>query len=524
MPFGWAWLPLGVLDSALRAAPQAVTQQRPPPNLEVKSGPIRIVQLPEAHYEIANAVLSYGATVVTADQIDIYPNGKGGGEAGTGFAHGHVQLSDPIGTLSADEATFNWINHTGEASNAVIQVEGVHITAARVQIGRAQWTLEEVRMGVARGRPIAYATASRAVVRPGTGITFYSFEPDLLGMRMGGVHHLDIGFNTERGLGGDRYPSPSWSGDGGFGARYLPRYLINDRTAVAGAVTVTQSALPSYSLEFARSYLAAGEAHGLVVPGSDLDPRFAFGYFDGVGIDSPTQEHEEISYRRFNVGVGAFYDVQAFDRKGNEVFAKPFEATAERAFGMPKGYALLTDNTFEQVHVLGGSDHDRYLNLTTVAFPLIRLAPTLTSRFRIDEAAYLNPSSAFGWAHAQLGLIYRPNERLRVGAAYNAAKQFGAALYQSDELYSLDSLDLRTDVQFGPHRVSLLAKYDADRRRWYDAEIAVFQTVGPLQFFARYRSFPSQVVFGGEVRLDSVINELQKRNPGRPPPLPKLAD
>ena len=524
MPFGWAWLPHDGHDSKPVAFVQSAASRQLPPDLILKSGPMRLVQVPQPHYEIPRAVLTYGETVLQADLVEIYPNGSPGVSPGSGFAHGHVQLTDPVGNLSADEASFNWIKHSGQASKAVIKFEGIEVTAAKVQVEPGVWTLDGVRAGFERGRPIAYVLSSHAILRPGSGLTAFGVDARLLGTRVGGVHRFDAPFDPSHGLGGDHYPAPNWSGDTGFGLRYRPRYLLDDRTAVAGTVSVTQTELPSYGVQIARSYLKAGETEGLVVPRSELDNRFSFGYFDTVGIASPTDEHNGIGLQRYNVSVGAFYNVQAFDRKGDEVFAKPFEATVERAFGTRQSFAVITDNTFQQIHVLGGSDHDRLLDSTTVAFPLIRLAPKLTTRIRFDGAGFVNPQSTFSWVQAQAGLVYHPNAQLRFGVAYNAARQFGTPLYLADELYSLNTLDLRSDFEFGPHRLSLLAKYDTERRRWYDNEFALYQVIGPIEFFARYRTFPSQFVFGGQVRLDSVLNQIEKRNPTRPEPTPKLDD
>ena len=484
-------------------------------------------QLPEPHYVIEHAELSYGETVVKADSIELYPEGKEGLDGtgalrpGTGFAHGHVQLTDPVGVLSAEEAFFNWIDHTGKASNALVTFEGIQLSAAGVEVEPGIWTLDGIRASLAHGRPIGYILAGHAVLRPGVGFSAYSLDATLFGSRLGGIHHADYTLGGH--FGGDRFPVPTLSGDRGFGLRYRPIYLIDDRTAIAGSANVSQTAPPSYGLQTSRSFLPAGEAHGLVVPRSELDMRFDFGYFDTLGVESPTDEHDQISRPRDNLSADIAYNVQAFDRKGDEVFAKPFETTFERSLSKG-GFALLTDNTFQQIHSLGGSDHARFLNFTTIGMPLIRLAPTLTSRIRFDGASFLGGSGSFSWVHSQLGLVYRPSDSIRFGVAYIAGRQFGTPLYQVDELYSVNGVDVRLDYDIGPHRFSLLGKYDTDRRRWYDREILVAQNVGPIQVFARLRTFPSQLIFGGELRLDSIVGELLKRNPGLPSPAPKLVD
>jgi hypothetical protein len=252
--------------------------------------------------------------------------------------------------------------------------------------------------------------------------------------------------------------------------------------------------------------------------------RFDFGYFDNLGVASPTTEQKLVAQPRDNLSVDTQYNVQAFDRKGAEVFAKPFEATFERSFGLRDGFALLTDNTVQEIHSLGGSDHTRFLDYSSLEFPMVRLAPQFTLRTRVDGATYQGGNESFSWLHSQFGLVYRPSQSARLGVAYVAGKEFGVPLYQVDELYSVNGLDFRSDFTLGPRGLSLLFKYDTDRGAWYDKEILISQAIGPVMAFARYRTFPSQFIFGAQIRADSVFSELFKHNPGRPGPLPKEAD
>ncbi|HLK13167.1 MAG TPA: hypothetical protein VKT78_00040 [Fimbriimonadaceae bacterium] len=522
MPLGWAWPAPGPHDSTPQAAPASAPTQRGLPSELKLVGVGGYEALPFPHFVYRNATLTFGESRITADSIELYPEGTDTLRRGSGLAKGHVEVTDPVGLLSADNATFNWVDKTGDASEALITVDGMRVIAAKVHIEPGLWTLDAVRAELARGHPLAYFLAGHAVVRPGTGLRVYSADAHVIGTRIGGVRHFN--YSVTRSLGGDIYPVPTYSGDRGLGVRYHPRYLLDDRTAVAGSFAVTQTAPPSYGVQFARSFLSAGEARGLVVPRSDLDMRFDFGWMDSVGIESPSDEHAQVSLPRDNVSVQSFVNVQAYDRKGSEVFVKPFEATIERSLELPRGAAVLSDTTFQHIHALGATDHDRFLNATTLEFPMLRLSPTLTIRPRLDAAAFVGSSTRFGWIHGQAGLVYRPNETWRFGAAFVGARETGSPLYLADDLYSLNSLAFRTDYAFGPHRVSLLAKYDTDRRRWYDREMFLGQSVGPLELFIRIRTFPSQLIFGGQLRVDSALNEILKRNPSRPKPAPKLPD
>lgn len=482
---------------------------------------MKFVEVPDPHYICPDATLAYGVTSIKADLIDIYPEGTAGIPAGSGFAHGHVLITDPLGIVAADEASFNWIERTGEASNAVITVEGMRISAAKLTIRPGVWMLDGIRAGLEGKHSLGYILAAHATIRPGIGLTVLSADGHLLGTRIGGMRKAEYTIGGH--FGGDRLPVPTYDGNQGFGIRYRPLYLADDRTAIAAQASINQFAPPSYGLQLARSFLAAGEAHGLVVPRSELDMRFAYGYFDNIGIESPSDEHEQIGHQRDNLSVDTEYNVQAFDRKGQEVFAKPLEATFERALDV-KGFAFLTDSTVQQIHSLGGSDHDRFINNSTVALPMVRISPNLTARLRFDGATFQSASSSFSWLQGQLGLIYRPNSSTRFGAAWTGGRQYGVSLYQADQLYSVNSIDVRGDFDFGPHRLSLLGKFDTNRHRWYDREILVGQQIGPVEIFARYRTFPGQFVFGGMVKLDSLLNEVVKRNPGRPTAPPVLPD
>src|SRR5579863_6460667 len=110
MPFGWPWLPQDAHDSNRLPQVQANNPNQLPKELVLKKkkGSLLYEAAPDPHYEISNAELTYGETVVKADLIELYPKGDNGGHPGAGMAHGHVQVTDPVGVLSADDASFNW--------------------------------------------------------------------------------------------------------------------------------------------------------------------------------------------------------------------------------------------------------------------------------------------------------------------------------------------------------------------------------------------------------------------------------
>lgn len=84
-------------------------------------------------------------------------------------------------------------------------------------------------------------------------------------------------------------------------------------------------------------------------------------------------------------------------------------------------------------------------------------------------------------------------------------------MFDADRLYSEHALHLRADLKLPATKFSVLVKYDFDRRSAYDVEFTLKQAIRSIEPFVSYRSFPGTLSFGVSVRMQKLLEALQKR-------------
>src|SRR5207247_7716510 len=108
----------------------------------------------------------------------------------------------------------------------------------------------------------------------------------------------------------------------------------------------------------------------------------------------------------------------------------------------------------------------------------------------------------YGWLRPLGAIVYKPNQQVQLSAGYFAAKEWGTPLFNDDRLYSNHAAHFRADLNFPATDISFLAKYDFDKKNFYDFEISIGQVAECIRPFVSYRKFPGAFAIGFTLRAD----------------------
>lgn len=508
----WPWMPL----SQSAQSNLAVQARRPGVRF---SGKAQVLFEPYAHSILLNGFAEFGETKLAAERIDYYPdgapaaNGRAAIEAGTCIAHGSVILTDPVGQVSATDLTFNVSTVAGSARAVSIRLEGMLLRAESIRIQPRLWTLDQVSAQLISELKLVELQGDRITIRPGDTATVVGAKLRFAGRTILGWPKYATHLNAKQV--GSFLPIPTYDGNLGFGLRYQPSYLIQSSTILNGNFTFNQSQLPSYSLHASHSFVQEPELSVIPSARSDLNFRFDWSYFDQVSTPSMDNERTYLTRPMSVLTAGVAYNVQALDRRKQEEFVRPFEVDYQQTFRLPAEFGLMSELGYQEVRQVGDANQLRYIGSGTLLAPSLRLGAGLMTDMRLDGEAYEGSDDRYGWVRAQAGLVKELSSSLTLGLAGYQSAQRGSPLYVADELYSMRGWDIRADWHLGPRRFSAIFKLDAGTGTWYDREFSFAQALGPVEAFVQLRTFPSSLIFGVQVRPDSLLQQLQKRLPGK---------
>jgi hypothetical protein len=459
---------------------------------------------PEFVFEHAQA--TYGPSVLTADKltISLVPKHK------HFIADGHVHILDIDGTLDADRLDFDWINRTGSGTNVHMNLQGLMINASRVQIKGNVCELDDIfatPCGNEKQELIAIKAPHASIDAAGD---IHILRPKLY---LAGKKVLTLAKYTispNKHATGQPLPSISYSKSSGFSGSWVPSIPISDTLAANGSIHLSQRGRPSEDLLLSQSLLPPTQAPGGFVPYPDLAEHFGYSYFENVYISDPQTERYFVSARRESLSLGTVWNESPTARPVSEQFNKPVDVIFEMA-GSLAGLGTYAQLHAQQAQQIGGPSENRVESFNSIALPTVDLLPRLYTDVRFDSFLSIGNAKPYGWGHAQLGLVTRPNRYFRFGVAYTRGGNFGTPLFETDELYRTQSVNGRVDLLLGSHTFSLLLKYDPVEGDWFDTEIQFAQAVGCFEPYVIYRAFPHGYVFGLRLRLDNVVDALRRR-------------
>lgn len=462
----------------------------------------------------------YGETLLQADRLELDEAGQQGSAAGS------VLLTDPEGYMKADQVSFRWRKKTdpefgpndqlGSASNAVIRAGNAYIKGQKVTIYGGRWFLENAEGSLTqRQNPEWKFTAKEVTIFPGSHGVAKNISLTILGAKIGPLpsyrFNLNPRFDSRLSL-----PSYSLNDDGKFGLSWSYKRLITDKSVLAASWGAFPESLPGYSLTYTLSELDLSQSSARLSVDGDMGERFSNGYLDRIGVTGPEQEKASISQRRKTWQIGSQWNESPSGRVEEFfVVTKPIELIYEQ--GGAKGNLGWLNTSRIQLIRSQVSDNYRPRMASSAAFSLpdVSLGRDLDWRMRVDFFSTLSTHTAYGFARGQAGLVWQPDKRLKLGAAYVLGAEAGKPDFNWDRLYSRQALHWRGDAALGPFRFSYLWKYDFDQGVIYDREYLASFVAGAFEPFVEYRQFPSSYLFGFRFRMDNIAERLTKRQVNR---------
>jgi hypothetical protein len=455
-----------------------------------------------------NVTVIYEPTQIRADHVEYWEKER------RGVAEGNVLLTDPEGTIKARRIALNWTDNSAEAEDVEARVGGFYLKArsaslpARRPDGTTVWTFEGVEFtNCQRDEPSYLVQAEKLVVTLGKGATATKVTLMLLGKKVGTLPRYT--FSLDRMNKGIGFPVITRSRDGKFGATWDSGLLLGKNFALDYSLNVFQKRYPTGRLSLTRSFLK-GSSGFPIAPIDEFGERFAYGYLEGVRIPSLDWEESLFRAKRNAVAVATTWNSTPVTRRENQLFNKPVELAYELGTSLGRGWNGLFLLKAESIEPVGGDAQTRGTLAAGFMSPRFKLGPKVFGLARVETEQFVGKTT-YGWARGSMTLLYQANDNLRFGLGYVNSLDYGTPQFVIDPLAFGHSLHARMDAELGPRRLSVLFKYDMDRRRRFDFEFRFSQVIGCLDIFVQNRDFPRSFQIGVRLRGQDFIERLRGR-------------
>ena len=460
----------------------------------------------------------FGPTIVLSDRLEIH-HAEGEKYA---IATGNVRLDDPEGSLKAHSLTL-WYGPTkgpdgqiAVADRVQIEIAGVTASAESAVIKPDRWEFLNVE-GTSCKRPVPLYTlrSKKVVILPGREARVERPRIRVLGLDLGSTPTRR--FSLDRRDPGLQLPSVGFEPGAGFGVSWKSGLLLDDSSIVLGDFSTFPKRYPSYSATYARTFLPVEVSNAQIVARSELVERFNWSYFDNIQVGTPTSSRGFTHKLRNAVTAQTIWNTSSSARLDRERFSKAVDLVYERS-GPVGGFGTNLQVRAQSIRRVGEEFVERALVAGTISAPPLQLARGLSTDVRADLFGIAGERNAFGWIRTQAGIVYEPIPQFRLGAAFISAGETGTPDFVADRLVSRHAFHARADLNLGPTKISYLAKYDYDRKSWYDKEYSISQVVGCLEPFLVRREFPRQYALGVRFRFDDFFSLLERRKQVRTKP------
>lgn len=461
----------------------------------------------------------FGPTMLFADRLEVH---RGETER-YAIARGNVRVEDPEGRFSANYVVFWYGPNKGPdgqlavADHVQFELGGVAASAESAVIKVDQWVFLNVEATNCK-RPIPFylLRSKKIVVRPGKTGTVSTPKISLFGKPLLTLPTRQ--FSLDRRNPGLTIPTLAYRPDAGIGITWNSGFLLDDRNLLLASVKSFDGERPSYAATFVRSFIPAELATTRIEARSDLNERFSWSYFDNINVELPTQSLKFTQQPRDAVTLKSDWNTGSSTRLEREEFSKLLDVAYERSgpvgpLGVFGQVRMQTIRRGDEKFLTRGALH------ATIQAPAVSLSKGLWTDLRLDIQGNLSKENAFGWARSHVGVVFQPVPQFTAGAAWITSAEHGNPDFVLDQLYSRHAFHFRWDINLGPTKISYLAKYDLNRKNWYDKEYSISQVVGCFEPYILRREFPRNYTVGVRLRTADFLSILERRKQVRTKPL-----
>lgn len=470
---------------------------------------------PEGYSLKGNVIATHGSSFISADQAELDQT-----KMEATFVQG-VRIIDPVGEITATKVTvdFNgdpknpsgWnvkeavaLDVRGKAHEAKFTADAITKTVDRIRVNKASFWLGELHV------PDFKLSFRSVVVKPGD---FVSSNKATLQLGSGIKIPLPF-FRQSLKPGGSESYLPKISFNSQFEPRIAFRNLfqIGDRAGLSVNASARLNRVPLTSATLAYSFRdgRSGQLPALRIDNPDGE-RFMDGFFDNVMIASPEVEAAGLGKSKSLLFFGSSFNGGSSVRPGEPVrFDRDWYGGFDwgETFGGVSVSAQLRYGTITNRKLRDPAHRLEFF--PAIISPSLRIGGSGWMRLRADSAIF-GTSEEYGWVRGMLEAGADLHEFLSVGVGYAESFDWGEPMFDADRLYSEHALHLRADLKLPATKFSVLVKYDFDRRSAYDVEFTLKQAIRSIEPFVSYRSFPGTLSFGVSVRMQKLLEALQKR-------------
>lgn len=462
----------------------------------------------------------YGPSILTAEELFFDRKNQ------KGRARGQVKILDPEGTFSADNLEFELTPISegnsklrfkfGSAENVFMEFEGMKMKMDSF-IATPTDTSVEIKMSNLYATPSRMHPPEFAIkvkeLRLSSG---KSGRASKLGFDVFGKQLLTIpyyNFSLDRRATGFRVPAISFTRGSGLGVAWGSTFLLNDQTSLTGKLNSLPEALPSLTLEVARTPINPEKFLGRLTTRNDLSDRFSDSYIDSILVTNPYREIRNLRMPRNTVSAGMYYNQTTRGRiDDSETISKQLDIAYEIGSAVGRHGGFLSQIRGQSIRPDRKADFTgRLVTLGSVHSGIVPVAPSLGVMSRVDWQATASDRTRFGWLRSSLTAVATPTSQVTLALGATATVSSGRAEFAFDRIPVKRGLFGRADLDLGSITLTALAKYDADTRTFPDIEYGWSFAAGSFRPYFNYRQFPREVQFGIKLRATDLFDRLSDR-------------
>lgn len=453
----------------------------------------------------------YGQTLLECEELILDFSNQ------SGRAIGKVKVTDPEGTIDAENLVFNWKEKTGQAENVRAQVAGMRLQMDRADIKPGVWELSGVRGTPSRTRPPEFElTARKLVLRPGQSGRAIRPGFSVFGVPLGTIPSYS--FSLDRRVIGLRIPAASFRRGQGVGFAWGSAFLIDPGTSLTLKTNVLPKSYPLLAAEIARSEIDPEKSVGRLSTRTDMGDRLFDSWIDSVLVPNRDREPRALRAPKSQWSIGSYWGQATRGRLADsETVSKPFDLVYERNTRIGQA-GLFSQLRFQQARGARGERYETRAVAQVVGHSgMVSLGEGLGLYFRWDGNAYLGSQSEYAWGRLAGVVVWQPNSRWTLGVSPVVGFETGAATFEWDRPLTLNAVHGRADFRVGPYAASGLVKYDFNRRDVISVEYSLSVLAGSFEPFFTYRQTPRELQFGLRLRTTDFFDLLSNRRIERRP-------
>jgi hypothetical protein len=457
-----------------------------------------------------NVKASYEALTLTSEEAEISEENQT-----AEFRKGVLITAQDVGEIHAEQVFIRYGEHRGGFARGIqIHAHEASFQGDLLEVEPGVWRLKGAKATTCeRHTPDYLINLPDVVFKPSRFIAGRDAYIQFGKLLRVPVPFFHVGLNPQQT--GIQPPTPTINEEFKIGYRWRNVFALNRQTSFLYEQIANQDAVPYVNAQLAYTTKPRTEddLDKMITIRNEDRERFQNSYLDNVIVPSLLIENRSLAYESLTFFVGRSTNVNTVARPGEP------ERLDREAYGGVE-FTTRLDRWNTHTHLRFGPVKERGTPeslyraeiYSTIFSPLYPMAPNVFFRIRGDIGAFLGDGKDSLWLRPLVTVHYAPTPSTSFTLGYFQTLTSGSPQFDADRLYSSHALHFRTDVNLPATNLSVLMKYDFDRKRVYDIEVSLRQVAHCITPFFAYRQFPGSFTFGFELRAEKLFNALKRRD------------